>query len=62
MKSSRKASWKAFFLLLIQNNRTKKQNIRYIWKVLLVEAAINDTVFLLINNYNDNTELEQLQF
>ena len=30
-------------------------------RILLVEATINDTVFVLINIYNANTECEQLE-
>ena len=30
-------------------------------RILLVEATVNDTVFVLINNYNANTESEQLE-
>ena len=30
-------------------------------RILLVEATVDDTVFVLINTYNFNTESEQLQ-
>ena len=30
-------------------------------RILLVEATIDDTVFVLINIYNANTEFEQLE-
>ena len=38
-------------------------NIRHgnLWRVLVIEVKINDSVFVLINIYNVNTESEQLQ-
>ena len=30
-------------------------------RILLVEATVDDTVFVLINTYNANTESEQLE-
>ena len=44
----------------IYNNRTNQKIQDKLGRIILVEAIINDTAFI-INNCNANTELEQLE-